>query len=76
MNDEDKPVKLSGTLSIDLGTIGLITFIVFICLKCTGVWDIPWFWVWFPLWIPIAFAVAVFILVFIIAIIIEAIDNK
>lgn len=25
------------SLSFDLGTVGLITFIVFICLKCSGV---------------------------------------
>lgn len=45
----------SVSYSISLETIGIITFIVFISLKCSGAWaSLPWFWVWFPLWFPIA----------------------
>ena len=60
------------SLSFDLGTGGLITFIVFICLKCSGVWDIPWFGVWFPLWLPIALIAVAFV----VAVILGKIINK
>ena len=62
----DKKVIVSNG-GIGLGTIGLITFIVFLIIKLTAnpVW-LTWFWVWFPLWIPLA---VYFGLIFIIAIV-------
>ena len=47
-NNNTKTIALSGS------TLGFITFIVFLILKLTNVWEINWFWVWFPLWLPFA----------------------
>lgn len=44
----------TATVTLSGGTLGFITFIVFLILKLTGTWDIDWFWVWFPLWLPCA----------------------
>lgn len=63
--------KQNVSASISLGTIGLITFIVFLCLKLNHVWEISWFWVWFPLWIPWA-VYGVIILITIVVLIIAA----
>lgn len=60
------------TISLSGGTIGLITFIVFLILKLTGAWNVNWFWVWFPLWLPVAIGV----LLIIVGIILGAIANK
>ena len=49
-----------GSLSLSSGTIGFITFIVFLILKLTKVIDWNWFWVFFPLWFPIAINVLIF----------------
>ena len=65
---ENKTQSVSATLSLE--TIGLITFIVFLVLKLTGTWNIPWFWVWFPLWIPIAITLLIYGIVLIVVLII------
>lgn len=44
-NEEVSVVRSGGTCSLSLGTIGFITFIVFLILKVTGTWNISWFWV-------------------------------
>ena len=65
---ENKTQSVSATVSLE--TIGLITFIVFLVLKLTGTWNIPWFWVWFPLWIPIAITLLIYGIVLIVVLII------
>ena len=64
----------SGGLS--LGTIGFITWLVFLILKVTGNWDISWFWVWFPFWLPWAIVGAFLVIALICALIAAAIDNR
>lgn len=59
-----KTVLVINMLSVN--TIGLITWIVFMCLKYSGAWDIPLFWAWFPLWVGPASDVAFIIIVFVI----------
>ena len=58
--DDDKKVVVTNGLSINM--IGLIVWIVFMCLKYSGTWDISLFWVWFPLWIGPAIDAAVIII--------------
>ena len=65
---------ISGGLG--LGTMGFITWLVFLILKVTGVWAISWFWVFFPLWIPWAIAGGIFVLVLIIAIIVACVQAR
>lgn len=60
---------------LGLGTMGFITWLVFLILKVTGTWAISWFWVFFPLWIPWAIAGAIFVLVLIVAVIIACVNN-
>ena len=62
--------------ALSLGTIGFITWIVFMILDygCKVEWlrqynPHPHFWTWFPLWAPWALAVAVVIICVIIALI-------
>lgn len=69
--EQNVAVKSGGSFGLSLGTMGFITFIVFLILKLTGTWpEISWFWVWFPLWIPWAIAVGLFLLILPIVIII------
>ncbi len=64
-------VKNGGSFGLSLGTMGFITFIVFLILKLTGTWqEISWFWVWFPLWIPWAATLGLILLIIPIAVII------
>ena len=63
--------------SLSIGTIGLITFIVFLVLKLCNLENpafdwLTWFWVWFPLWFPIAVEATLLI----VAIILFAIIQK
>ena len=44
----------TATVTLSGGTLGFITFIVFLILKLTHTWEVHWFWVFFPLWLPIA----------------------
>ena len=64
MEDDNKKVVVTDGLSIN--TIGFIVWIVFMCLKYSGTWDIPLFWVWFPLWIGPAIDGAFLLLVLVI----------
>ena len=68
------------TLSFPLGTIGLITFIVFLILKLCNQSNpdfewLTWFWVWFPLWVPIAATFALWLIILLIALIVRAFDR-
>lgn len=75
MSREAGPAKVSATVSLPLGTIGFITWLVFLILKVTGSWDISWFWVWFPFWLPWALLGVELIFIFIIALILVALDR-
>lgn len=68
-------VKGGGTFGLSLGTLGFITWLVFLILKVTGTWNISWFWVWFPFWLPWAISGAFLLLALLCAIIIAAIDR-
>ena len=83
-NRDNRVVVTRGGLS--LGTIGLITWIVFMILDygCHVEWlnqnnPCPHFWTWFPLWAPIALWLALVIIitviVFIITLIAAALDK-
>ena len=56
MYKEKSVIQITGP---SLGTIGFITWIVFLILKLCNQnnpdfeW-LTWFWVWFPFWVPIA----------------------
>ena len=59
-----------------LGTLGLITFIVFLVLKLCNLSNpdfewLTWFWVWFPLWIPWAIELVFFAIVTVVLLIID-----
>ena len=57
--EEKSPTKVSATLSLPLGTIGFITWLVFLIIKLTSNPDwLTWFWVWFPFWLPWAIDLA------------------
>ena len=66
--------------SINIGSIGVITWIVFLVLKLVNL-DNPkfdwltWFWVWFPLWIVPAVFIAICLILFIISLIVYIIDT-
>ena len=55
---------------LSLTSIGFVVWIVFISLKCSGAWDVPWFWVWFPLWLPWAIEGGLFVLLVLICLIV------
>lgn len=60
---------------LSLSTMGFITWLVFLILKVTGTWAIPWFWVFFPLWICPAIGLGLFLIVFVVALIIALVNN-
>ena len=74
--EEKSPTKVSATLSLPLGTIGFITWLVFLIIKLTSNpnW-LTWFWVWFPFWLPWAIFGAELIIALIIVLIIAALDR-
>lgn len=72
---DSSSVKVSSIFSLDLVSIGFITWLVFLILKVTGTWNISWFWVWFPFWLPWAISAALFIIVVIITLIIVLIED-
>lgn len=75
MSRNTGPAQVSATVSLPLGTIGFITWLVFLILKVTGSWDISWFWVWFPFWLPWALFGVELVFIFIIALILVALDR-
>lgn len=75
MNNNNNAQRTSAS-SLGLGTIGLITFIVFISLKCSGTWaSLPWFWVWFPLWAPWALSLLLFAILVVVYLIAGVMDK-
>ena len=68
MNNRENDIKISIAPTLSLGTIGFITWVVFLVLKLCNennpdfTW-LTWFWVWFPLWLPLAIAGACVLLV-------------
>ena len=71
---ETNHVQNNGIFTVSFETMGFITWIIFLILKVTGTWDIPWFWVWFPLWIPLAVGAAIFLLIIVAVLVVIAID--
>lgn len=67
------------TVSLDFGGAGLITFIVFLILKLTGVIDWKWVFVFLPLIIPIGLIVLALVVIGIVCLIAyigERMDEK
>lgn len=74
---EDRgPAKITATIQLPIGTIGFITWLVFLIIKLTSnpVW-LTWFWVWFPFWLPWAILGVELIIILIVAVIITIIDR-
>ena len=69
--------KVTAALQLPIGTIGFITWLVFLIIKLTSnpAW-LTWFWVWFPFWLPWAILGIELIIVLIVSIIIAAIDRQ
>ncbi len=67
--------KVTASLQLPIGTIGLMTWLVFLIIKLTSnpAW-LTWLWVWFPFWLPLAILGFELIIVLIVSIIIAAID--
>ena len=73
----NSPIKVTTAFQLPLGTIGFITWLVFLIIKLTSnpAW-LTWFWVWFPLWLPLAILWANIVIVLIVALILAAIDRQ
>ena len=73
----NSPTKFTVALQLPLGTIGLITWLVFLIIKLTSnpAW-LTWFWVWFPFWLPLAILWANIVIILIVALILAAIDRQ
>lgn len=69
---EDRHVDVRGYFS--LPTMGFITWIVFLILRCTNIITWNWFWIWFPLWLPWAITLGIFLVVFIITFIVSLVS--
>ena len=71
----NSPTKVTVALQLPIGTIGFITWLVFLIIKLTSnpAW-LTWFWVWFPLWLPLAILWANIVIILIVASILAAID--
>ena len=75
-SEGNSPIKVTTAFQLPLGTIGFITWLVFLIIKLTSnpAW-LTWFWVWFPLWLPLAILWANIVIVLIVALILVAIDH-
>lgn len=68
--EDRNPAKVTASLQLPLGTIGFITWLVFLILKLTSNPDwLTWFWVWFPFWLPWAILGAELIFVILIVVV-------
>ena len=67
--------KVIAALQLPIGTIGFITWLVFLIIKLTSnpAW-LTWFWVCFPFWLQWAILGFELIIVLIVSIVIAAID--
>jgi len=74
--EERSPAKVTASVQLPLGTIGFITWLVFLIIKLTSnpAW-LTWFWVWFPFWLPWAILGAEIIIMLIAVVIIAIIDR-
>ena len=70
------PTKVTASIQLPIGTIGFITWLVFLIIKLTSnpAW-LTWFWVWFPFWLPWAILGIELVIVSIVSIIIAVIDR-
>lgn len=79
--DDRNNVRVSANLGLPLGTIGFITWLVFLILKLCNQnnpdfeW-LTWFWVWFPFWLPWAICGAFLVLALVAALIYSALDRR
>ena len=73
---ETSPAKVTASLQLPLGTIGFITWLVFLIIKLTSnpAW-LTWFWVWFPFWLPWALLGVELVIILIVVIILAVIDR-
>ena len=68
--------KVTAALQLPIGTIGFITWLVFLIIKLTSnPARLTWFWVWFPFWLPLAILWANIVIILIVALILAAIDR-
>ena len=76
MSRETGPAQVSASVSLPLGTLGFITWLVFLIIKLTSnpAW-LTWFWVWFPFWLPWAL-LGVELVIILIIVVIFAIINR
>ena len=74
--EDRSPARVTASVQLPLGTIGFITWLVFLIIKLTSnpAW-LTWFWVWFPFWLPWAILGAEIIIMLIAVVIIAAIDR-
>ncbi len=74
--EERTPAKVTASLQLPLGTIGFITWLVFLIIKLTSnpAW-LTWFWVWFPFWLPWALFGVELIILLVAVLIITALDR-
>lgn len=74
--EERSPTKVTASLQLPLGTIGFITWLVFLIIKLTSnpAW-LTWFWVWFPFWLPWAILGAELVIILIVVVILAIIDR-
>lgn len=70
------PARVTASVQLPLGTIGFITWLVFLIIKLTSnpAW-LTWFWVWFPFWLPWAILGAELVIILIVVVIIAIIDR-
>jgi hypothetical protein len=74
--EERSPAKVTASFQLPLGTIGFITWLVFLIIKLTSnpTW-LTWFWVWFPFWLPWAILGAELVIILIVVVILAIIDR-
>ena len=89
--EDRNPTKITASLQLPLGTIGFITWLVFLIIKLTSnpawlTWFLiikltsnpawlTWFWVWFPFWLPWALLGVELVIILIVVIILAVIDR-
>ena len=85
-HNENSPAKVGVNVSVPLGTLGFITWIVFMIMDygCHMDWIVNannaikvggHFWTWFPFWLPWALFGVELIFMLIVVIIITALDR-
>ena len=79
--DDRNNIKVSTSFTLPLGTIGFITWIVFLVLKLCNMnnpdfaW-LTWFWVWFPFWLPFAIGGAFLLIALVACLILVKLDDR